>query len=946
MKRLYLYLYLCLFLLLCPAPTLRSGVYNKTFVTNFTKEMYRAGNKNWSIGEDELGRMYFGNDIGLLCFDGVEWELNAVERHNLIRSVAAVSSNKIFTGGYEEFGYWESHPSGKWQYNSLSKEVDRKLFKNDDFWKIRIAPDGVYFQSFNGIFLYNYKEVKKLPTGNKTFLFLNQVREEFIVQEMRGALYRLQGDRLTYIEHSDIFRDTDVRVILPYGQRSYLIGTAMNGLFLYDGDTFRKWDKDISRIMQTKELNSGLLAKDGYYYLGTILDGIYVIAPSGEIVDHLNAENLLPDNTVLALFEDAAQNIWAGLDRGISCIQRLGNMSYFAGSRGSASAIYDAALWQGKLFLGSNQGVFHIPESNLRKSEGLCNMQLIPGTQGQVWAFKVIDGRLYCNHNRGLKEIGPDLSVRDVISSIGTTHMASYKVDDSPVRVVSSYSGLRIIEPETETITIPQQINEPLSKTEMDHLGNLWIEHANKGIYRCKLNTGRDSLKKIKMYDAQGDNLSLKLKIFKVGGRIVLLRKGLFYTYDDVMDRIVPDQVLNTCFKNIQDIKQVIPIKENLYWALNTSSVFKFSYNGYQASIREAYNISANNLSLIHAYENISILNDSLNLICLDNGFLLYNSHQALSTYSKQIAEPQITGIIFSSLSGKSRFYESNSETPSIPYSCNNAEFRFSGKQLFARNLLIQYKLEGIDKDWSIPEKKNQAQYARLPQGNYRFLLRSVDNLGNRSEELAYSFRIRPPWFLSPGMYLLYVLAAFCIVTIIWITVKRRYGRLIRKREKELESKRLKMQNERLQLEVERKNSELMTQASFLIQKNELIFKLKNTIEDFYQNNKSVRMTEFYRKFNLLLQHNLNTDEDWKLFLIKFEAKHTNFFKKMKESYPNLSNNDLRLCACLRLDMGSKDIASLMNISVRAVENSRYRLRKKLNLEAQQNLTDFIINLH
>lgn len=105
-------------------------------------------------------------------------------------------------------------------------------------------------------------------------------------------------------------------------------------------------------------------------------------------------------------------------------------------------------------------------------------------------------------------------------------------------------------------------------------------------------------------------------------------------------------------------------------------------------------------------------------------------------------------------------------------------------------------------------------------------------------------------------------------------------------------------------------------------------------------------MTEFYRKFNLLLQHNLNTDEDWKLFLIKFEAKHTNFFKKMKESYPDLSNNDLRLCACLKLDMGSKDIASLMNISVRAVENSRYRLRKKLNLEAQQNLTDFIINLH
>jgi FixJ family two-component response regulator len=69
----------------------------------------------------------------------------------------------------------------------------------------------------------------------------------------------------------------------------------------------------------------------------------------------------------------------------------------------------------------------------------------------------------------------------------------------------------------------------------------------------------------------------------------------------------------------------------------------------------------------------------------------------------------------------------------------------------------------------------------------------------------------------------------------------------------------------------------------------------------------------------------MDTEDDWNKFLIRFEEKHKNFFKKLKMLYPQLTNNDLRLCACLKLGLESKDIASLMNISVRAVENNRYR---------------------
>ncbi|MEG1405339.1 MAG: hypothetical protein RSC34_01850, partial [Alistipes sp.] len=100
-----------------------------------------------------------------------------------------------------------------------------------------------------------------------------------------------------------------------------------------------------------------------------------------------------------------------------------------------------------------------------------------------------------------------------------------------------------------------------------------------------------------------------------------------------------------------------------------------------------------------------------------------------------------------------------------------------------------------------------------------------------------------------------------------------------------------------------------------------------------------------YYKINSFIESNLDAGNDWKMFLINFEQKHTGFFRILKERYPDLTNNDLRLCACLKLHLDSKEIAALMNLTVRAVENSRYRLRKRLGLQSAQNLNDFLMNI-
>ena len=123
-----------------------------------------------------------------------------------------------------------------------------------------------------------------------------------------------------------------------------------------------------------------------------------------------------------------------------------------------------------------------------------------------------------------------------------------------------------------------------------------------------------------------------------------------------------------------------------------------------------------------------------------------------------------------------------------------------------------------------------------------------------------------------------------------------------------------------------------------IIKKNEFLNSIKDKLKKSDENPqiKSVIRT---------IDRNINNVDDWKFFENAFNNADKDFLKNVKEKHPDLSANDLRLCAYLRLNLSSKEIAPLLNISVRSVEVKRYRLRKKMNLAHEAGLTEYIINL-
>lgn len=224
-------------------------------------------------------------------------------------------------------------------------------------------------------------------------------------------------------------------------------------------------------------------------------------------------------------------------------------------------------------------------------------------------------------------------------------------------------------------------------------------------------------------------------------------------------------------------------------------------------------------------------------------------------------------------------------------------------------------------------------------------MLRTTDNIGYTSEITTSQFVVLSPWYLSLWAYLIYILLIMFVAYIVWVIILRRYKNKHLQKIRQREAERLQTINQELQSEIEKKDAEIFDQTSFTIQKNEIILSIKEVIDEFCLSSDNKTLKLLYQKVLPILNNNLEDDNDWKILLIKFEQKHTNFFKKLKILYPELTPNDLKLCACLKLNLETKDIASLMNLSTRSVENNRYRLRKKLNLRSTQNLNDFILNL-
>ncbi|MGF1554750.1 tetratricopeptide repeat protein [Paucihalobacter sp.] len=154
--------------------------------------------------------------------------------------------------------------------------------------------------------------------------------------------------------------------------------------------------------------------------------------------------------------------------------------------------------------------------------------------------------------------------------------------------------------------------------------------------------------------------------------------------------------------------------------------------------------------------------------------------------------------------------------------------------------------------------------------------------------------------------------------------------------------KRNKVEREKLDKDLEFKEKELTTHALHLAHKNEVLLDLKAQLKELKLDSKNARQ---YQKIINNINLDINNDSTWEQFRSYFEDVHKDFNSKVMRAYPDLSNNDLRLMSLLKMNLSSKEIANILNISIEGVKKARYRLRKKLNLSTEESLQELVIEL-
>ena len=899
-------------------------------IIHFTNQDYRAQNQNWDIAQGNDLQLFVANSSGLLQFDGARWKLHTTPSGQIIRAVECDSSGRVFVGGFQTIGYWETSDDGLFAYHSLLEMIEGDGLGNEEIWHILVLKDEVLFQSFSTIYVYDYQSVSIVhPPGN--IMFSRSVNGEIIVPVIGAGLFKYREDgSFTKIADNEDFNTILVSDILPYGQNEMLVCTQSTGVVKLANGKLSPWDAPINKELTTNQLNKGLRLKDGNYVFGTIIGGIYLTDNKGNPLTAISQENGLQNNTVLSLFQDRAGQLWTGLDNGIDQIILDSPLKFFQDKTGDIGTVYAAAIFGGNLYLGTNHGVFY----KKYPSEKRDKLKLISGSQGQVWDLQVIDNQLIGGHNSGLLQINHD---QVDFLYYGTGVYSTTRHPDRPdVLLQGTYTGINVLRlnaaGQWELANGIEGFPQSSRKLLFDKKNRLWVLHARKGLFRLTLDDDLQRPVKTESFgEANGLSSTFQLDMNQLNGEIIFESGSRFFTWDDDREIFVKKDTLG---------HEPLPAGNYILQSGHHDDWFKIFPN--QVQYFFGGNSSFFHLQLVRGDERIVPLPGDGYLFCLDDGYALLSSNDPIALQHESPGLPLLTGLTV----GQNKTHLDALVKVTQPFSFGPSEnqltFQFACPN-FTFQPTMRYRLLGFDEKWSPFETVYSKEFTNLPPGEYVFEVQS-----ELSDDVAeFRFSIQPKWYQTAWAKAGYLILFFCTFSLLLKWHDRRMDaqkrKLEQEKERELEQQRTHASNELLQTEILNKSRILADTTMNLIRKNEMLMKIKEELDHATHKKNSEPPAKALTKMEHLIDAHLTNEEDWKVFEANFNQLHDQFFKRLKDQYPDLTPGDLRLAAYLKMNLSSKEVAPLLNISTRGVENKRYRLRHKMGLEGEVNLTEYLM---
>lgn len=963
MKKLYIFLGL-LFVASC---LLAQNTIGLPDISNYKKHQYNAGTQNWDIEQDENGFLYFANNEGLLVFDGKHWKNYPLPNKTIVRSVHLAPDHNLYVGGQDEIGYFSPGLNGMLIYHSLISKLPPSDRNFGDVWDIVSINEDIFFRTANRLFKLNNDQFS-IYKANSEWLFLGKANNTLYAHDNEtGLLYYSNNNWYPLEAKNSIAQNDPVTDVLVLHNRMVYFSTLKSGIFQLVNNQLVKLNNALLQTIEANRIYTAKSINKEYIALGTSSNGIYIIDKTGRLVQHFSKKEGLQNNNLLSLKIDKLGNIWAGLDNGIDCIAYNSAIKKILPNDQNGSG-YAAVIHNKQLYLGTSNGVYHTPLQNIQDiSFSMRDFSPIENASGQTWNLSEINGKLLLGHHEGAFAIEGNRA-QVILNSTGFWNFTPLSnVFPASSIIAGNYKGIQFFDFKNNSFSpsfsIPD-FNETSRFVAVDKLDNIWVSHPYHGIFR--ISKSSDGTFKSELYDEKkGLPMIINNHIYVVKNQVVAATEKGIYEYNATTNKFQPHPFYSKLLGN-QSIRYLNEDKEGNLWFIHEKSLGIIDFSEKEPKVIPLENLYKKMLS---GFEFIYPIDRYNILLGAEEGFY----HINYDKYKKNIAPPKVSissvKIINqkdSTIFGGYYQYINSPKTqeenivPEINDDWKDIHFEFAVPGMpNDADIQYSYRLKGLENDWSEWSGKTEKDYTNLSSGDYTFEVKVKNNFGIESSVSEFKFTILPPFYRSPIAYIFYLLLFCLVIYLIYYKQKQKFKLQQFRYEEEqkrlqylhqleidkTESELITLRNEKLQSEIDFKNSELATNAMHLVQKGEILSKIKTELNQIIKSIDNEKTIAELKKMVKALGEDEKMDDDWDHFTQHFDKVHSDFVVVLKEVHPNITANEIKICTYLRMNLSTKEIAQLMNISVRGVEISRYRLRKKLGIPTETNLFDYLISL-
>ena len=936
-------------------------------VINYSKEKYLAGLQNWDIKQDNNGIIYIANNEGLLSFDGTFWNLYRLPNKTIVRSVEIGSDNKIYVGGQDEIGYFIPGVNGSLQYHSLITAIPDKDRSFGDVWDIVSFQNKIFFRSQDKIFEFIDGASKVYPAPGE-WSFLGKCNDKLYAHDYQKGLLYFESDTWIPLQvTSELPLNDPITAVLPVNKDTLLITTLKSGLFTLTQKSISKIKSVNNTIFENARVYAATSVNDEWFALATSDKGIFIIDKNENIIQRFSSAQGLQNNNVLSIFLDNRNNLWLGLDNGIDFITYSSPIKQIHPSQQQASG-YTALIYNNNLFFGTTNGLYGIP---LQRIEDLSfnkdKFYLVNNTNGQNWGLAEINNKLLLGHHEGAFIINANTAV-PISSMHGFWNFNSITTSGfDPQMIAGTYSGLTFFNYKNNQFiqsgTVPG-FNESSRFVVIDKNNNIWVSHPYHGVYKIAKDENGSFV--VNSYsNKNGLPSALNNHVYKIKGEVVVATEKGVYEFNTQKNIFEPSSFY-TKLLGEQSVRYLKEDSAGNVWFIHEKSLGVIDITARDTQI--IYFPELKN-KMLSGFEFIYPVNNKNIFVGGEKGFYHINYEnykKIIPVLQVQIRTVRIINKTDSLLFGgyfKSvgeKLLQQKSDIPKLNYQWKTIRFEFSSPLFgYQSNLEYSYRLKGFEDNWSEWTKRTEKEYNNLDAGDYTFEVKVRNNLGQESPGASYSFHVLPPWYQTIWAYAIYFLLFGGLIVAAFVWQQKKFTRQQIKYEEEqkkllyihelelnkTESELVTLRNQKLEDEINFKNSELASSGMHLVKKGEMLSKLKGELSHLMKGLENPQAITELKKIVKTLNEDDNLDKEWENFAKHFDKVHSDFLTQLKEKHTAITPNELKLCAYLRMNLTTKEIAQILNISVRGVEIGRYRLRKKLQIPAEKSLFGYLISI-